>query len=112
MEISISGSQNQLNIATGDHNTQINRLKVSKGNFGELSNFLRLNGVNPVDLKELQIILHADKTNPENRQFGHSVKAWINRVSLKISEAIKGVGIEAAGAILAEGLKYYYGWFK
>ena len=111
LEINNSGNKNQFNIAFGDFNVQKNQMPFSKGDFNALSNYLRKNGIYEPDILELDIILKADNPDLEKRQFGKGLQTWIKNMMSKALNSTWGVGIEAAGNILAQAFNSYYGWF-
>lgn len=108
--INITGSNNQINIASGKNNNQSNHLKVFKGSFETLSTYFQQNKVSLIELAELEHVLKQDTPDVSNRTFGNGVKQWIQKMLTKAVETTWAVGIEAAGGILAEGLNKYYGW--
>lgn len=110
-KVNIAGSNNQINIASGNNNNLSNHVKVSKGSFESLSAFFQQNKVSLMELAELEQILKQDEPDVSNRRFGSGVNQWIQKMLKKAVEASWAVGIEAAGGILAGGLNNYYGWF-
>lgn len=108
--ITNNGSNNQINASTGSRNNQSNTLYITTDNIKELRKYFSQNGIAETDLNDLQAILETDEPNRDEKQFGIGVKTWFQKMFSKSLDTTWQVGIEAAGAILSEGLKRYYGW--
>lgn len=96
-------------IIVGDHNTQT-VTNITKGNFEALEKMLAEKGVEKKDIQELQEIIDTDNPNEETKEFGSNVKNWISGMLTKAMDGSWQIGLGAAGSLLAEGIKMYYGW--
>lgn len=96
-------------IIVGDNNTQT-VTNITKGNFETLEKALIEKGVEKKDIQELQEIIDADNPNEETKEFGNNVKNWISGMLTKTMDGSWKIGLGAAGNLLAEGIKMYYGW--
>ena len=96
-------------IIVGDNNN-VKSSYVSKGNFDELKNLLANNNVSETDISELQIILDKEEPNTETEIFGTETNGWISKMVNKCLDGSWAIGIGAAGKLLADGIKAYYGW--
>jgi hypothetical protein len=112
IQITNSGSHILINAAVGNNNVQKNSLNISKEKFSELKEYFLDKGICQEDLEELEVILKSDTPDLANKQFGKGVKAWMQNMLSKALDSSWAIGIEAAGAILSDGLKHYYGWFQ
>ncbi len=96
-------------IIIGDNNKQ--KVKnITKGNFNQLQKVLETNGVSKSEILELQTIIDDDNPNIEKCEFGDKVKGWISKMLLASMSGGWDIGIGAAGSLLADGIKTYYGW--
>lgn len=96
-------------IIVGDNN-HVKSSYVNKGNFDELKNLLANNYVSITDIDELQRILNKEQPNAETEVFGIETNGWISKMVNKSLEGSWAIGIGAAGKLLADGIKAYYGW--
>jgi hypothetical protein len=96
-------------IIVGDHNTQTVS-NITKGNFEALEKILSEKGVSNKDIEELQQVIDNDNPNEETKEFGNNVKGWISGMLTKTMDGSWEIGLGAAGSLLAEGIKLYYGW--
>ena len=100
---------NNTTIIVGDNNIQ----KVSnimKGDILSLKDFLKEKGMDDKDLNELSTVLENDHPNHIKKEFGPKLRDWISSMLNKALDGSWSIGIGAAGNILAEGIKQYYGW--
>lgn len=103
------GNNSVLNI--GHNNVITNTPQVSPGNFEELRAFLKANHVGDEDINELNGILKEEKPNDEKKEFGPKVKEWVTKMLGKARDGSWAIALGAAGKLLADGLKWYNGWF-
>lgn len=96
-------------IIVGNNNTQ-NVTNITQGNFEALEKLLKEKGVSDTDIQELQQVIDSDEPNEDKREFGPRVKTWITGMLNKAMDGSWKIGLGAAGNILAEGIKMYYGW--
>ena len=82
---------------------------IEAKNFSSLERVLRENGVEDDDVKELKIALESEEQPTPNKEFGPKVSSWIAKMVKKAAEGSWGVGIGAAGTLLAQAISKYYG---
>jgi hypothetical protein len=96
-------------VVIGDHNqTKISNV-VKKGDFESLAAFFRMGKVEEVDIAELKDAIAADE-EPKQGQYGERVRTWLMKMTSKAIDGSWSIGIGAAGTLLAEGLKAFFGW--
>lgn len=103
--INNNGDGNVVN--TGANSTINATINISKGNKEALVDTLRNNGVDNNDIAELLTVI--DTETPEGNGFGTKVNGWFQKMISKSLDGTWQVGIGAAGTLLAEALKAYYG---
>jgi hypothetical protein len=96
-------------IIVGDNNTQTVS-NVTQGNFEALEKLLKEKGIAEVDIQKLKQVIDEDEPKADKKEFGPKVKGWIIGMLAKAMEGTWNIGLGAAGNILAEGIKMYYGW--
>ncbi len=96
-------------VVIGNHNqTKISNV-VKKGDFESLAALLKMGKVEEVDIIELKEAIAADG-EPKQGQYGERVKTWVGKMTGKAIDGSWTIGIGAAGTLLAEGLKAFFGW--
>jgi len=100
------GDANLIN--TGSNSTINNKVNIEKNNFESLRKLLTANYVAPSDINELQSIID-EQPDYEKGLFGPKVSSWTQKMFNKSLDGSWQVGIGAAGTILGEALKKYYG---
>ena len=96
-------------VVIGDHNhTKISSV-VKKGDFESLAAWLKKGKVEEADIVELKQAINADGELREG-EYGERVKAWMRKMTGKAIDGSWNIGIGAAGTLLAEGLKAFFGW--
>lgn len=96
-------------VVIGDHNrTKISNV-VKKGDFESLALWLKKGKVEEADIVELEKAINADGELRQG-QYGERVKAWMGKMIGKAIDGSWSIGVGAAGALLAEGLKAFFGW--
>lgn len=93
----------------GNNNTQ-SVTHITKGDLSSLEKKLQENGVSDLDISDLKDIIDTDEKDDMNQRFGNQVKNWISNMISKSMDGAWNVGIGAAGALLSEVIKNYYGW--
>lgn len=93
------------NYASGKDITQSNEIKVK-----QLADTLTKEGVAPEDIEELKGILGIDNPNEENQFFGDKTNSWIQKMIDKAKSGTWAITVGAAGKLLADAIKIYYGW--
>ncbi|MFM0123255.1 hypothetical protein P0D73_30905 [Paraburkholderia sp. RL18-101-BIB-B] len=95
----------------GNNNATTITNTVNKGDFASLEKAFRDRGVSEADVAELKAAV--DEDDPivvaETRQFGPKIKAWMTTMTAKAINGVWGVGIGAAGNLLADTIGRYYG---
>lgn len=97
-------------IIVGEGNSQKINIKYSKGNFKVLEELLKKHQLSETYIRELQEIIDDDNPDKTNMLFGEKVKTWVNSMMTKAMENSWEIGLGAAGNLLSEGIKAYYGW--
>lgn len=103
--ITNNGDGNVIN--TGANATLNVKINVKKGDKQQLADTLKANGVDTQDVVELLAVI--DTEQPDRNSFGLQVNQWIQKMLGKSLEGTWQIGIGAAGTLLAEALKAYYG---
>ncbi|MXV49460.1 hypothetical protein GS399_00630 [Pedobacter sp. HMF7647] len=106
-QINIHSSGEGNIITSGNHNTITANVNVTKGDISGLKDELIKNKVNIDDTNEIADIVAVESL--ENNQFGPNVKKWLSKMVNKSIEGSWEVGVAAAGGLLVELLKKYYG---
>ncbi|OHB97091.1 MAG: hypothetical protein A2W74_04860 [Planctomycetes bacterium RIFCSPLOWO2_12_38_17] len=96
-------------IIVGDHN-QVKTIQIKQGNFEDLKNLLKQNNVADEDIASLKEIVETEKPDVETKTLGSKTNGWISKMVGKCSDGSWAIGIGAAGKLLADGIKAYYGW--
>jgi len=95
-------------INTGNDNSISNNVKIEKSDFTELRKILLKNHVQEEDVNELEKII--DETPDfDKKLFGKKVNNWIQKMTNKALNGSWQIGIGAAGSLLSELIKQYYG---
>jgi hypothetical protein len=96
-------------IIVGDEN-QVKTIQINQGSFDELSDLLRRNNVSDEDILELKNIVEGETLDTKNNTLGSKTNGWISKMVGKCLDGSWAIGIGAAGKLLADGIKAYYGW--
>jgi hypothetical protein len=96
-------------INTGDKAKIEASITINKGNIDELKELLRNSGLPDEDISELCEIIDQESPNLENGTFGSKVNEWTKKTIGKAVDGSWQIGIGAAGTLLAEAIKAYYG---
>jgi len=97
-------------IIVGDHNV-VKQIQVKEGDFNDLKDLLIRNNVSNQDIDELKEIVETEKPDTENKTLGSKANEWIAKMVSKCLDGTWAIGIGAAGKLLADGIKAYYGLF-
>lgn len=103
--INNNGDGNVVN--TGSNSTINATINITKGNKEQLVKTLQDNGVENAEIAELLTVI--DTESPEGNGFGIKVNGWFQKMIAKSLDGSWQIGIGAAGTLLAEALKAYYG---
>lgn len=82
---------------------------IATNDFASLADTLRQQGVFDDDIKELQEAVGSDDKPVDRRKFGPKVASWIAKMMQKAADGSWGIGISAAGNLLAQAIAKYYG---
>lgn len=105
--INNSGFGNVVN--TGDKAKITATITITKGNKEELAKHLQDIGLSIDDTSELVSIIDTEQPNFENKTFGQKVNNWTQKMLGKALDGSWNIGIGAAGNLIAEAVKTYYG---
>lgn len=96
-------------VNTGDRAKITSTITITKGSKEELSKYLEEIGLTKEDTHELVQIIDTEGPDFEKKTFGQSVNAWTQKMLGKALDGSWNVGIGAAGNLIAEAIKSYYG---
>lgn len=105
--INNTGDGNVLN--TGEKAQISANINIAKGSKDELFRRLKEGGVKEEDITELVEIIDDEEPNFVNNTFGQKVNTWTQKVLGKALDGSWNIGIGAAGSLVAEVIKAYYG---
>lgn len=94
-------------VGAANHSTI--EFNIIEKDFFALERILRENGVDDDDLKELKAALESEEQPIPTKRFGPKVSSWIAKMVKKAAEGSWGVGVGAAGTLLAQVISKYYG---
>lgn len=84
---------------------------INRGDFAAMAKAFTEKGVSEADVAELKAAV--DEDDPiavsETKQFGPKTKGWMTTMSAKAIDGVWGIGIGAAGNLLADTIGRYYG---
>ena len=107
--ISIANFQGVLGDVTGSNITQSLNMNIQKNVFESLSDYLKNQGVNEKDIQELRVAINEDNQPKTPEKFGKKVSEWIGNMMSKAASGLWQIEVSAAGTLLAEAIKAYYG---
>jgi hypothetical protein len=105
--INNSGDGNVVN--TGDKTKISSTINIRKGCKEELAKHLHDIGLSKNDTSEIIEIIDTEKPNYENNIFGQKVNSWTQKMLGKALDGSWNIGIGAAGNLISEAIKTYYG---
>lgn len=105
--INNSGDGNVVN--TGEKAKISASINITKGSKEQLVKHLQDIGLSSTDTSELVEVIDTEEPNFENKTFGQKVNSWTQKMLGKALEGTWNVGIGAAGNLIAEAIKTYYG---
>lgn len=103
--INANGDGNVIN--TGDNANIQSKIVVTKGDKESLSNYLESIGIEIEDALELVEIVEQENIDTDGN-FGTKTKEWVSRMISKSLDGTWHVGINAAGALLADAINAFY----
>lgn len=98
-------------IVVGDHNI-VSPSQVKSHDLKTLEDLLLNNKVAKEDVEEIKEIVTAETPDKENGRLGPRANSWIAKMVQKSLDGTWAIGIGAAGKLLADGIKHYYGLFQ
>jgi hypothetical protein len=105
----IFGGNNVIS-ATAHDFTQIEKMKITVGDFDGLAASLRKSGVEDPEISELQEALDEDaKAGDGVPSLGQRTAAWLKGFGLKVAQAGTDVGVDTAKAAATRGILQYLG---
>jgi hypothetical protein len=84
-------------------------ISINKGSKEELAKHLQDIGLTKADTAELVELIDTEEPNFENKTFGQKVNTWTQKMLGKALDGSWNIGIGAAGNLIAEAIKTYYG---
>jgi hypothetical protein len=105
--INNSGDGNVVN--TGNKANISATISINKGSKEELAKHLQDIGLSAIDTAELVEIIDTEEPNFENKTFGQKVNSWTQKMLGKALDGSWNIGIGAAGNLITEAVKAYYG---
>lgn len=105
--INTSGDGNVVN--TGNKTKITATITINKGDIKQLVSHLQEIGLSEVESSELAEIIDKEEPNYTNKIFGEKVNGWIQKMLGKALNGTWEIGVDAAGSLLAEAIKMYYG---
>lgn len=108
-EIRINNFQGILGNVIHSNVSQDMAISISKGDVGALCLFFASKGINEIDLQDLRVAIQQDPQPTSDKSLGSKVSSWIARMVGKAATGAWDITIGAAGTLLAEAIKRYYG---
>lgn len=96
-------------VNTGDKANFTATISITKGNKEELAKHLQDIGLTQDDTNEIVQILDNEEPDFEKKTFGQKVNTWTQKMLGKALDGSWNVGVGAAGNLIAEAIKTYYG---
>ncbi|MFQ5863376.1 MAG: hypothetical protein ACE5IC_09695 [Candidatus Brocadiales bacterium] len=82
---------------------------IVTNDFASLARALRHEGISDSDIKELHGAVESDHKPIDGGKFGPKVSSWVGKMMQKAADGSWGIGIGAAGNLLARAIAKYYG---
>lgn len=96
-------------ITVGDNNTITVKTKIEKGDTEALTKALEELKISKEDIAEVVEIVEDDNPNLETKTLGTKTQSWISKMLNKTLDGTWQIATGAAGGLLVELFKYYYG---
>ncbi len=93
----------------GTANNSSVTFNIDAGNFKSLKEVLSKNGLSDDDINKLKVALESDEHPKLEEGFGPKVSSWIATMMEKAANNSWGIGVGAAGNLLAQAISKYYG---
>ncbi|MBC3767679.1 hypothetical protein [Neptunicella marina] len=107
--INIQHFQGVMGNVSGGNVSQTMSMTITPGNFESLANYFKQQDINDEDIGSLQKAISSDPEASEKGTFGPKVSSWIGKMTEKAAEGSWGIGIGAAGNLLATAIAKFYG---
>jgi hypothetical protein len=98
-------------VVVGDNNV-VNPDQIKKNDLDALEKLLLNHRVSQADINELKEILTSEDADLQNNKLGEKSNTWITKMISKCLDGTWAIGIGAAGKLLADAIKSYYGLFS
>ncbi|HVU37447.1 MAG TPA: hypothetical protein VHC95_03875 [Opitutales bacterium] len=95
------------NVSSGHNNQQTATINVTTGNSQSLANYLKAQGVDKKDIKDLENAIDSDPKPIDT--LGENVSQWIQKMLRKSAEGTWGIAKDVAKEILTSAVMAYYG---
>ncbi len=89
--------------------TNVNATNVNKGDISSLQSALANSGVDAADIDDIEQALADEPKISSDGSFGPKVQAWIGKMLSKAASGIWNITSGAAGSLLTEAIRAYYG---
>lgn len=96
-------------ITAGEKNTVTSSINISQGNINELKRELEKHNLPNENVEEIIGLVQTEEPNMEKKRFGEKVNEWIQKMVSKTLDGTWQIGTGAAGGLLVELIKKYYG---
>lgn len=100
---------NNATIIVGNQNQVQNSYQIKERNFDDIKDVLKRNNVSDEDISELKEIVENETPDSTNNKLGNKANGWITKMVSKCLDGSWAIGIGAAGKLLADAIKAYYG---
>lgn len=96
-------------ITAGERNTVTSNINITQGSVADLKRELEKNNVPSENIDEIVQIVQEEEPNRETKRFGTRANSWIQKMVSKTLDGTWQIGTGAAGGLLVELIKAYYG---
>lgn len=94
-------------IGGAEHSTV--NITINQGNFGDLRQQLKQQGIAEEDIKELEVAIKSEPQIGADKKYGPKVGQWVGKMLGKAASGAWNVGLQTGGVILEKALLKYYG---
>ena len=96
-------------ITAGEGNTVKSKINITQGNVEELKQELLKHNVPVENVNEIIEIVQEEQPDRDKNKFGQKANSWIQKMVSKTLDGTWQIGTGAAGGLLVELIKHYYG---
>ncbi|TDB66798.1 AbiTii domain-containing protein [Arundinibacter roseus] len=96
-------------ITTGEGNSVTSNINITLGSVADLKRELEKNSVPAKNIDEIIQIVQEEEPNRETKKFGTKANKWVQKMVSMTLDGTWQIGTGAAGGLLVELLKAYYG---